>query len=291
MKDPLISIIIPCKNDGVNVRNTINSIRENSAPAPYEIIVVDCASDDGCCDFLRDGKEEGVILVTTSDVHANVAKNTGAENAGGEIYVFCDPHILVEREWLQKLSESLTIPGIGAVSPVIKSPDKAQASVGGLALEQNLGVKWLPRPEDISPAPVLPRACLAITKEVFAAIQGFDSGFRLYGYDDVEFSLKLWLLGFGAYVNPKVTVSHIYNGFRPYALNIADIHFNLLRMAVLHFNQNRLSRITAQIKNAPYFTEIYTDVIISGAPEKRQTYFKQRVNDDNWFMQGFNIPI
>lgn len=291
MKDPLISIIIPCRNDGENIRNTINSIRENSDTTPYEIIVVDCASDDGCCDFLKNGREEGIILVTTPDVHANVAKNTGAENATGDIYVFCDPHVLVEKDWLQKLAETLTMPGIGAVSPGIKSPDKEQASVGGLTLEPNLNVKWLPRPEDISPVPILPRSCLAITREAFAAIEGFDPGFRLYGYDDMEFTVKLWLFGFGAYVNPKVTISHIYHGFRPSALNIADIHFNLLRMAVLHFNQNRLSRIMTQIKNAPYFTGIYTDVIISGAPEKRKTYFKQRVYDDNLFMQIFNIPM
>ncbi len=291
MKDPLISIIIPCKNEGENIRQTINSIRENSDRTPHEIIVVDNASNDGCCDFLRNGKEEGIILVTIPDVHVNLAKNTGAKNAAGDIYVFCDPHVLVEKDWLQKLADTLSLPGIDAVSPGIKSPDKEQASVGGLTFDSNLNVKWLPRPGDISPVPVLPRSCLAVTKKTFEAVKGFDPGFRFYGYDDVEFTVKLWLFGFGAHLNPKVTISHIFRGFRPCALNIADLHFNLLRTAVLHFNQSRLSGIFAKIKNAPYFNEIFTDVILSDAPEQRRTYGEQRVNNDDWFMQKFNIAL
>lgn len=291
MKDPLISIIIPCKNEGENVLNTINSIREKSDNSSYEIIVVDNASDDGCCDFLRKKEEDRVLLINTESNQADMTRNAGAEKANGDIFVFCDPHILVENNWLETLTKTLTIPEVDAVSPSIRPPDDETVSVGGLTWGADLALRWLPSVAGVTPIPVLPKCCLAITREAFESVEGFDRGFRMYGYEDVEFTLKLLLLGFGAYVNSSVTVSHIYRGSRPNTVSNNDIHYNLLRMAILHFNQERLSKVIAKIKNYQYFIDIFTDVILSDAPERRYLIMERRVKDDDWYFQKFNIPL
>ncbi len=292
MREILVSIIIPCKNEGENIRHTINSIKENSGAISYEIIVVDDASDDGCCDFLREQKVAGVILVNTAGVHANRARNIGAENARGDIYIFCDAHIFVAKGWLEKLAETLAVPGIDAVSPGIKPHDYAGPdSWGGLTWKANMEMAWLPVSGNIYPVPVLTAGCLAIKRTVFDAVGGFEKGFRVYGFEDVEFTLKLWLFGFGAYINPDVTYLHIFRNAHSYLISGADIHYNLLRLAFLHFNQSRLSKIIAQIKNNPYFPDIFTDMVLSDAPKLRKEYFDRRVYDDDWFVQKFNIPF
>lgn len=291
MKDPLISIIIPCKNEGENVLNTINSIREKSGSTSCELVVVDDASDDGCCDFLRERKKDGVTLINTKSNHADIARNAGAETADGDIFVFCDPHIFVENNWLETLTDTLTVPGIDAVSPRLKPLDDETVSAGGLTWGADLALRWLPGSDGIIAVPVLPKSCLAITREAFEAVAGFDEGFHAYGYEDVEFTLKLWLFGFGAYVNSDAAVKHIFRGARPYTVSNSDIHYNLLRMAILHFNQERLSRVIAKIKNYQYFNDIFTDVILSDAPERRCSIIKRRVKDDDWYFQKFNIPL
>ena len=291
MKDPLVSIIIPCQNEGENVLNTINSIREKSGDTSYEIVVVDDASEDGCCDFLREKKKDGVILIETKSNHANMARNIGAEKANGDIFVFCDPHILVDDNWLKTLIDTLTVPGTGAVSPSIRPPEDEMFSVGGLTWGADLSLKWLPSSEGINSVPVLPKCCLAITRGAFESVEGFEEGFRLYGYDDVEFTLKLWLFDLGAVINSAVKVCHIFNGSRPYTVSNNDIHYNLLRMAILHFNQERLSRVIAKIKNYQYFNDIFTEVMLSDAPERRCSIIERRVKDDDWYFQKFNIPL
>lgn len=289
MNDSLVSIIIPCKNEGENVQNTINSIKENSGNTPNEIIVVDDASDDGCCDFLRNEKEDGIFLIDTNSNNADLARNAGAANANGNIFVFCDPHILFEKNWLQTLTDTLKLPEIDAVSPCLKPPDDEKISVGGLTWGGDLFVRWLPAPNVIAPVPILPKSCFAVKRQAFEHVGGFDTGFRMYGYDDLEFTLKLWLFGFGSFVNPSAVVRHIFRGSRPGTVNNHDIHYNLLRMATLHFNQERLNKVIAQIKNYDYFTDIYTDTVLSDAMELRQTFLERRVNDDNWYIKKFNI--
>lgn len=288
----MVSIIIPCKNEGDNIRHTISSIKENSGKTPYEIIVVDDASEDGCCDFLRNKRREGVTLLTGTGVYANRARNMGAENAAGDIFVFCDAHIFVERDWLEKLAETLTIPGVDAVSPCIKyHHGNDHNKWGGLTWEADMNMKWLPGPDTLTPVPVLTAGCIAVTREAFETVGGFENGFRVYGFEDVEFTLKLWLFGLGAYIDPRVAYRHIFRDAHPYHISGADLNYNLLRLAFLHFSPSRLSKAIALIKNNPHFAEIFTDMILSDAPERRKAYFARRVYDDGWFIQIFNIPF
>ena len=292
MADPLVSIIIPCRNEGEHIKNTINSIRENTTDLTYEIIVVDDASGDGCCDFIRYGREHGVTLLTAGGVYANRARNLGASRARGEIFVFCDAHIFVEEGWLAKLASTLSIPGIDAVSPGLKPyGDYRGPSWGGLTWGRDMNMQWLAGTGSLTPVPVLPAGCLAVARHAFETVGGFDQRFRVYGFEDVEFTLKLWLFGFGAYVNPDITFWHIFREAHPYEVNWADVHHNLLRIAFLHLNYQRIGKVLAIMKNAEYFPRILAEVLLSPVLEDRKNYLERRLYDDEWFVRKFNIPL
>ena len=53
----MVSIVIPVKNEGVHILNTVNNPAV-SQRTPYEIIVIDDHSDDGCANrsSLRRGR-------------------------------------------------------------------------------------------------------------------------------------------------------------------------------------------------------------------------------------------
>ena len=62
---PPASIIIPCKNEGANVKITADSILAATPLDSIEMIIVDDQSTDGCCRFLvEDAAYAGIKLLS-----------------------------------------------------------------------------------------------------------------------------------------------------------------------------------------------------------------------------------
>ncbi|MHB1125667.1 MAG: glycosyltransferase family 2 protein [Bacillota bacterium] len=295
MSKPLISVIIPCRNEGINVENTIKSINKAKNSHPYEVIVVDDGSDDSCCEFLE-GKEtlssgNKVKLFSVHNLGSSNARNLGAEEANGEIYVFCDAHLTVGDGWLDSLANSLNERGVDAVVPAIASQENPQRVGFGATWDDGLNTLWLPKPAKLTPVPIGPSGCLAVNSDVFKAVGGFDAGFRVWGFEDAELSLKLWLFGYEIYVNPNVTIYHLFRTKHPYAVQFTDTSYNLLRMAFSHFNPQRIAKVIGLVKNLPNFERVITDLLLGDVLEQRRRYAKRRVYGDDWFMTRFNIPL
>lgn len=289
------SIIIPSKNEGNLIFDTVKSMKSEAVGLAHEIIVVDDASTDGSCDFLRRkrGKPRGVELITTVGIGSANARNMGAELATGDVLVFCDAHVTVEPYWLDGLVESLQISGVDAVAPAIATQEQQIPAVGyGMTWDHELKIKWLPKTAAITEIPIAPGGCVAVKKKAFEAVNGFERGFRVYGHEDAEFSLKLWLFGFGVYVNPQVTVRHYFRTTQPYPITMNQYAYNALRMAVSHFNSKRVAKMMNIYRNVPDLPEIIAEIFLDGDTlAQRNKYMQKRVRDDDWFMDKFTIPF
>ncbi len=119
-----VSVIIPAKNEGTNVKMTVDSIINNSSTIPYEVILVDDGSQDDCCRFLVDDpgywQGKGVKLIKTNSVGSANARNTGAACRD-----FCHQDnaylISAAKEWsYEKAVYSMETPGY----PFWYRPDK-----------------------------------------------------------------------------------------------------------------------------------------------------------------------
>ena len=143
----LASIIIPCKNEGTNVKMTADSILAATSLDGIEIIIVDDESVDGCCRFLADDAAyAGIKHLSCPGLGAARARNLGASAAGGEFLIFCDAHITVPEGWLEKLLAAFRRPGVDAVSPAIGSLGNPAATGYGQTWNERLETVWLPRP-------------------------------------------------------------------------------------------------------------------------------------------------
>ncbi len=286
----LISIIIPAKNEGNNVRSTLGSLLEAKTAYPFEVIVVDDDSDDGCCDFLSsDQKPENVRLISTDGVGAANARNVGAEFSNGELLIFCDAHLFFEDYWLDRLIAPILGGQADATSPGI-APTNAPDVVGyGQTLDENLQVKWHGRLQDEPfETAILPGGCLAVSREAFFHVCGFEKGFQVWGYEDVEFSIKLWLFGYCCMVVPEVVILHLFREAHPYQVTCSHVDYNLLRMAYIHFNDQRIDRCRQLIVHSNR-DSIDLMLVQDGIMEQRDIYFSNRRYDDDWFMQKFVI--
>lgn len=288
---PTVSVIIPVKNEGLLIRKTIDSLLNAKTNISYEVIVVDNDSEDGCCDFLTSHNHEQIISLREKETGIAKARNTGAKRAKGDFIIFCDGHLLFEDEWIERLIEPIQRGMADATNPCIVDAENPTQMGFGFTWGENLTIRWNPGLPMPFPSAFLAGGCLAIRREVFHKVDGFDRHFRGWGYDDQEISLKLWLFGFRCLIQPKVKIHHFFRkSSPPYLLAVDDIYFNFLRMAYLHFKEERIDKCKKLIKQADA-DKIERNVLASNVLEVRKRYQSLRKYDDDWFIHRFRIPF
>lgn len=295
MSKVMFSVIIPVKNEGTqNVKMTLDSMLQANPDINHEIIVVDDNSNDGCCDFLRYRNKgyEKVILVKSPGLGAAGARNLGAEYSRGNILVFCDAHITVPPDWLAVFATDFSHDIVDGVSPGIGSMADPNAVGYGQTWNGQLECKWLStRFNRITQVALLPGGCMAFRREAFDRVGGFDRGFLVWGHEDEEISFKMWLFGHNLYVEPDVKVLHLFRPRHPYPVTMTHIHYNFLRLACSHLNEERLSKAFNILKNHAGFEQILSSVCLSNVWEQRKDYLSRRSRDDSWFMRRFGIDF
>lgn len=288
-----VAIIIPCRNETLYLKHTIDFMLKTEARERARIIVINDGSTDRSCDFLEKGNEyKDIRLLATEGIGAAQARNLGAEYAGNvDIYLFCDGHILVQKGWMEKLLSAFENLEVDVVCPGIGPFDPKERTGYGQIWNDQLDIQWLGKPAEIQEIPLAPGACMAIRKEVFDAVGGFDRGFNSWGYEDVELSVKLWLFGYRIFVNPKVRIGHHFRKVPPYLVDAVEFFYNRLRMAVSHFNEERISKVVGIINKSPEYHRTVSKVILSDSLEQRKKYLGKRIYDDDWFFSRFRIPF
>ena len=137
-----ISVVVIARDEGKELRLTLENLGD-TLPASSDIVVVDDGSRDGSADFLS-GRHRRVKLRRTNGLGVARARNYGARHTRGEIVVFADAHIRLERLWWQPLIEPLENPAVAAVAPAITDLARRMKPGYGWALKDpSLDIKWL----------------------------------------------------------------------------------------------------------------------------------------------------
>jgi GT2 family glycosyltransferase len=288
-----ISVVIACHNEEGYLQRTIDSLLAN-LPHRIEIIVVDDESTDGCCSFLAEsGSRYGGVCLTRSTERLGVsaARNCGARHARGEVLVFCDAHVEVPPGWSEPLLSALRDQAAGAVMPAVRALDSQDDARGyGIKFSNsNLDVDWLPPTGNGPyPVPLLVGCFLATRREVYQELGGFDPGMRVYGHEDLELSLHLWLRGYECRVVPEVTIAHRFSPEFRYPVHWEPL-YNLLRMGVVHLGQERFFRLMAGLADRPQLGLAWEQLASSDIWARREEIRRARRYDDDWYFKRFAI--
>lgn len=289
-KKKLVSIIIPVKNEGINIKNTLDSLKEAKTKYSFEVVVVDDNSTDGCCDFLS--QCEDIKLVKADGVGVAMARNIGAEHSSGEYVIFCDAHLFFEDNWIDRLLEPIEAGLADATNPGIVNASNLKAVGYGYTWNDKLEARWNGPKREMFESALIAAGCLAMRKTVFDDIEGFERGFRIWGRSDDEISLKLWLFGYKCAVLPKIRIKHIFRkgGEVPFTFSWNDVNYNLMRMAYSHFNEKRIEKSKKLIKHSTP-EKVINEVLQSDVLKQRERYLKKRKYDDDWYMDKFDIDF
>jgi GT2 family glycosyltransferase len=290
---PEVSIVLPVHNEGRRLGQTLAAIRD-TVHIPYEVIVVNDASTDSCCDALRADPppfENLVLVEPPRRVGVAGARNLGAAQARAPILAAMDAHCTPQQGWLERLLEEVDKPGVGIVAPQIRSLENPAATTFGLTIRnRELGVEWLNRRADQPyPIPLAGCACMVMKREFFEAVGRFDQ-MRSYGMEDAELCIRAWLLGYSVIMVPDAEVVHWFKK-EPFPVGWHDYLYNRLRTAVLHFDGEPLQRILATLRTKPAFADAMASLLVSDIWERHSFVRSLRKRDAEWFCREFEIAL
>ncbi|MNH75005.1 putative glycosyltransferase EpsH [compost metagenome] len=289
---PIVSIIIAVRNEGMNLLTTLESLKVSKTALPYEIIIVDDGSIDSCCEFLFGYRISAPVhYIRTGSVGPAEARNRGAEMAKGRVCIFCAGHLYFEDYWIEKLIAPILGRDANCTSPGIsRLKDKSgQVGYGQLLCLPEFTTKWI---HDLSPsfeAAVMPWQCIAVEMESFRSVQGFDGGFREESAIAAEFSLRMRLFGYRCRIEPAVHLLLVERTIFPYIPPTDYSGYHLLRMAILHFNEERLVKTWEALGRNEESAGWESEIKDSGAFVDRERYKTSRRFDDSWFFERYYI--
>ncbi len=278
-----ISVVVISRNEGAELRRTLESLRA-TLPARSEIVIVDDCSTDGSTRGLRGVIRAGGIGVAR-------ARNLGVSRTTGELLFFADAHIRLEKGWWIPLANALEDPKVAAVSGAVTHlPATRRRGFGLTFTGPDLDARWLPR-QGFTPfaAPILPGCSLMMRRATFDAVGGWDSGLLHRGGVDNEMSTRLWLLGYELLVVPEVVVSHLFRKASPYPVGWPQYLHNRLRLAFAHLNPRRLGKVISALHDQPAFGEAMALLVEGGISGRRSELLSRRKRTDDWFFERFGI--
>ncbi len=292
MSRPEVSLIIPTFNEGVDVIATIDCLLRHSGGIKQQLIVVDDGSNDMSVAQLNQLARIGKIeLVRGQNLGATGARNRGAEIAQADIIGFIDAHCYTPNGWLLPLIETFNAQqDVAALSPVISCTKNLQAKgYGATWKDDELALSWLSEVKHISEVPFIGGAATFVRKSIFNKLSGFDRGIIRWGYEDIEFCIRLWLFGHKIVVVPESIIYHKFRKNFRYDINYRDSIYNKIRLIYLHFDGARLQRLLHHHLRYAGAKESFERLNYDGTALLRKKLKLNRVNSMDAFCDRFKL--
>lgn len=220
--DPLISIIIPTRDNCEVLRRCVDSIVGLSSYTNFELVIIDNGSTNTeTLHFLDEVKEQNRIRVIRHDAPFNFSElnNLGVAHARGEIMLFLnDDTEVLGADWLQRMAGYAQLDHVGAVGAKLLYPGGREIQHAGiLNLEDGPGHAFLRQAADATGYYMrnlleynwlaVTGACLMVERRKFESIGGFDETLPI-AYNDVELCFRLHEAGFYNVVCQSVSLIH-----------------------------------------------------------------------------------
>ena len=290
--DFLVTAVVPTRDEGLNVVDTVERLLRNSPPW-MDVVVVDDGSSDGTPQRLatlaRD--DSRLTVVAAQGLGPARSRNRGAREARGAYLAFLDAHCYAPSGWLEPILATLEAhPETGVAGPAIGDTNNVGLrGLGGTWHDLSLDMHWIPDGGPGGEVPFQPAGCQVVRREVFQQVGGYDEGLSRWGSEDVEFCLRVWLSGWAIRVEPRSTVYHYFRTAPPYAVDLPQIVYNKLRMCFLHFDGPLLARVLAPQLAHPHAAQALARIFTDGTVDAARVQRERRRRDMAWFCSRFGL--
>lgn len=229
--EPLVSIIIPTKNQLMYISQCLESVITKTVYGNYEIVIVDTGSTEQRVWELYEqyqARTDLKVVKWTREFNFSGACNFGVSKARGQYLLFLNNDTeLISPNWLGDMVGYASQRDIGAVGCKLYYPT-GQLQHGGIILgvggqggTPGIAGHFFPAfrenpPQD--PGQLLydggtrnfaavTAACLMVSREKYDKVKGFDTKFKI-AFNDVDFCLKLLKSNYRNVYLPHVELYH-----------------------------------------------------------------------------------
>lgn len=228
---PLVSIVIPARNEFPNIVFTVQSIIHDLEtflkPHEFEIIIVaNCCNDEvvprkgtgGTVDYLfgRGAYWNRVIRVIYDPIAGNHStRNYGAMLARGKYIFFSDAHMAYKVGYHQRMIRAIdetqgivhgTIGWLGAYPPGVSMGYQYTMKLG-----EEIKGTWnnYKLADDYFYISLQGHCCLGMLREQFLDFDGYPKHHRCYGGGEFYLDMKWWMFGSKVSVDPQAIAYHL----------------------------------------------------------------------------------
>ena len=208
-----ISVVIPTYNRLPILQKCLTALEEqelsDSKVRGYEVVLVDDGSTDRTLDWIAENKASLPHLRVFEQNHqgAAAARNLGVANAVGDTIVFIDSDLVVTASFLQSHADAL-----------VRGEKKLKSDrlfTYGAVINTNNFEDPTAEPYKITDfsAAYFATGNVAIARKWLEEAGLFDTGFQLYGWEDLELGVRLKKLGLKLIKCPAAVGYHWHPAF------------------------------------------------------------------------------
>jgi O-antigen biosynthesis protein len=274
---PLVSIVIPTGGKIPLLSRCVSTIFERTSHQKLEVVIVPSYVDaqSELLAYLGALSADPRISVVDYRGPYNFSRkcNVGAAAASGEVVIFYNDDVFViTPDWIQAILECLTLPGVGAVAPKLLYLDNGIQHAGMVTgTRRLLGTAFHTYPrgttanmnlaQSVREVSLLSAACLAMGKNVFDEVGGFDEVNAPREHSDVDLCFRVRELGYSCVYTPHAELTHI-----GHVTMRADESENKTYTKAKH-DIYLMKRFGSYIADDPYFTEPLRDLLYTDSQE------------------------
>ena len=208
-----ISVVIPTYNRLPILKKCLlaleNQKLKDSKISGYEVVLVDDGSTDKTLEWVAENQQQLAHIITYQQNHqgAAAARNLGVEKARGDTIVFIDSDLVVTENFLQAHADALI-----AGEKKLKSD---RLFTYGWVINTNNFDNPISEPYKITDfsAAYFATGNVAISRKWLEEAGLFDTGFQLYGWEDLELGVRLKKLNLKLIKCPEAVGYHWHPPF------------------------------------------------------------------------------
>jgi glycosyltransferase involved in cell wall biosynthesis len=229
------SVVIPTYNRRPILEKCLRALEDQQYDtARYEVVVVDDGSTDGTIEWLRDNPAfSHVKLFSQEHLGPSAARNLGVERANGDWIVFIDSDLVVTPVFLQAHATALQ-------TAQQEMGHDRQFTYGRVINTANFDDPTAEpyKVTDFSAA-YFATGNVAIAKHWLTDVGLFDTGFQLYGWEDLELGVRLKQQGLQLIKVPEAVGYHWHPAFSLAQIpKLIDQEIQRGRMGVLFYQKH-----------------------------------------------------
>ncbi len=220
--EPLVSIIIPNKDERDTLKKCLTSVLEKTTYRNFEIIIVENNSKtQEIFDYYKeiDGRNGVHVVYWDRAFNYSAINNFGARHAKGSYLVCLNNDMeVIDGAWLGELLGHCQRAGTGIVGARLYYPDDTIqhagiiVGIGGIAGSVFVGMKrshtgYMHRESLQQDLSAVTAACMMISSEVFREVGGFEEKLAV-AFNDVDLCLRVREAGYLVVYDPYAELYH-----------------------------------------------------------------------------------